>query len=295
RFTYFEDTQELQIMPPLPIHEQPAAHLSKAINKYTDALPYDKLLIDVTMHLNHHIQNKDTTNIPDLHLTVTIQLPEDDSVDDIEIPKPASKWVRECGLSSDYDFMVRKLSGTCDRHHDIDLTLIMAFKERTRWQQPKETSVTAQTLRTSPVLEYKEFIPACINKSLKFGLVIIHSHVWIDISEVQYSVFRRGSDGHFDFNSKNPDTFAEGTLYPTVQMSNVEHVLRGSANVLKGYIVSLMEGMNLEASTIQQVRDSNPTFKPVWGAAVNQISSAIYLTAYCCYLDWCHHKYSKCK
>jgi hypothetical protein len=135
--------------------------------------------------------------------------------------------------------------------------------------------------------------------------------VWIDISEVQYSVFRRGSDGHFDFNSKNPDTFAEGvrlhyrpllitaytlqTLYPMVQMSNVERMLRGSANTLKGYIVSLMEGMNLEASAIQQVRDSNPTFEPVWGAAVNQISSAIYLTAYCRYLDWRHHKYSKRK
>ncbi|KAG2066052.1 hypothetical protein BDR04DRAFT_1160681 [Suillus decipiens] len=65
----------------------------------------------------------------------------------------------------------------------------MVFKERTRWQQPKETSVTAQTLHTSLVLEYEEFIPARINKSLKFGLVIIHSHVWIDISEVRYRLW----------------------------------------------------------------------------------------------------------
>jgi hypothetical protein len=312
RFAYFEDTQELQIMPPLPVHEQPAAHLSKAINKYTDALPYDKLLINVTTHLNHRIQNKDTTNIPDLHLAVTIQPPEDDSADDIEIPKPASKWVGESGLSSDYNFMVRKLSGTCDSHHNINLALIIAFKERTRWHQPKETSVTAQTLRAIPALEYEEFIPARINKSLKFGPVIIHSHSWIDISEVRYSVFRRGTDGHFDFNSRNPDTFAEGvrsvhyhpllitaytlqTLYPTVQMSDVERVLRDGANALKGYIVSLMEGMNLEASAIQLVHESNPTFEPVWGAALNQISSAIYLTAYCRYLDWRHHKYNKRK
>ncbi|KAG1773210.1 hypothetical protein EV702DRAFT_976092 [Suillus placidus] len=285
RFTYFEDTQEFQVMPPLPVHEQPAAHLSKAINRFTDALPYDKLLIDVTIHLNHRIQNKDTTNIPDLHLAITIQPPEDDSVDDMEILKPTSKWVGECGLSSDYNFMVRKLSGTCDGHRDIDLALIMSFKERARWQQPKATSITAQTLHTSPVLEYEEFIPARINKSLKFGPVIIHSHVWIDISEVRYSVFRRGTDGHFDFNSENPDTFAEGvrlhyhpllipayalqTLYPTVQMSDVEHMLRDGANTLKGYIVSLMEGMSLEASAIQLVCESNPMFEPIWGAAVN--------------------------
>jgi hypothetical protein len=78
-------------------------------------------------------------------------------------------------------------------------------------------------------------------------------------------------------------------------MSDVERVLRDGANALKGYIVSLMEGMNLEASAIQLVHESNPTFEPVWGAALNQISSAIYLTAYCRYLDWRHHKYNKRK
>ncbi|KAG1834196.1 hypothetical protein EV424DRAFT_1532424 [Suillus variegatus] len=43
------------------------------------------------------------------------------------------------------------------------------------------------------------------------------------------------------------------------------------------------------------VHESNPVFEPIWGAAVNQISSTIYLTAYCHYLDWHHHKYSKFK
>lgn len=89
--------------------------------------------------------------------------------------------------------------------------------------------------------------------------------------------------------------YALQTLYPVVQMSDVEHMLRDSTNMLKGFIISLMEGMSLEASAIQLVRKSNPMLEPVWKAAVNQISSAIYLTAYCHYLDWRHHKYSKHK
>ncbi|KAG1883114.1 hypothetical protein F4604DRAFT_1678022 [Suillus subluteus] len=271
KFTYFEDTQELQIMPPLPIYEKPAAHISKAINKYIDALPYNKLLIDITVHLNHCIQNKDTTNIPNLHLAITIQPPEDDSADDIEIPKPISKWVGESGLSSDYNFIVQKLSGMCDGHCDIDLTLIMSFKEWTRWQQPKETSITAQTLRMSPTLEYKEFIPAHIKKSLKL---------------VQLSFILICGSTLVRFNT---------TLYPMVQMSDIKHMLRDGTNTLKEYIASLMEGMNLEASATQLVRESNPMFEPIWGAAVNQIYFTIYLTAYCHYLDWHYHKYSKHK
>lgn len=34
-------------------------------------------------------------------------------------------------------------------------------------------------------------------------------------------------------------------------MSDVEHMLKDSGNVLKEYIVSLMEGMSLEVSAIQ--------------------------------------------
>ncbi|KAG1745143.1 hypothetical protein EDD22DRAFT_958543 [Suillus occidentalis] len=287
-FAYFEDTEELQIMPPLPVHEQPAAHLSKAINKFTDTHLYNKLLIDITIHLNHCIQNKDMTNITDLHLAIIIQLPEDNSADEIKISKPASKWVGECGLSLDYEFMVWKLSGTCDGHCNIDLVLIMAFEEWARWQQPKETSITAQTFHTIPPLDYKEFIPTCIKKDLKFGLVNIHSHVWIDISEVRYSIFRRGTDGHFDFNSKNPDMLAEGTLYPTIQMSNVERMLKDGANAEDNQLSHKSKEIG------EKIGGGNVTVT-VWRAAVNQISSSIYLTAYCRYLDWRHHKYSKRK
>ncbi|KAG1720724.1 uncharacterized protein EDB91DRAFT_1021767, partial [Suillus paluster] len=295
KFVYFADTQDLHIMPPLPVHEQPAAHLAKAVNKFTEAIPYDKLLINITMHLNHHIQNKDSTNIPDLHLTVTAQPPEDMESDEMAVAKPVSKWVGECGLSSDMNCMVHKLSITCDGHQDINYALVISFKERAKWQQPKEDNITAQQLHSAPALDYKEFIPLRIKKSSRFGPVELKSHIWIDISEVRYTVYKCGADGHFDFNNKNAATLAEGTLYPTLQMNDVERMLSDAAENLKRYIILLMEGMALEEAAIQSARDSHPVFKPVWMAALNSISSTIYLTAYCRYLDWCNHKYDKQK
>ncbi|KAG1876090.1 hypothetical protein C8R48DRAFT_669292 [Suillus tomentosus] len=271
-------------MPPLPVHEQPATHLAKAINKFTEAIPYDKLLIDATMHLNHRIQNKDTTNIPDLHLTVTAQPQEDLESDEIAVAKSISK-----------NCMIRKLSITCDGHRDIDYAFVVSFEERVKWQQPKEDNIIAQQLHTAPALDYEDFIPSCIKKNLRFGPVEIRSHTWIDIREIRYSVHKRGMDGHFDFNNKNAATFAEGTLYPVLQLDNIERMLDDAAENLKEYIVSLMEGMGLEQSAVQSARDSRPDSTPLGGAAANSISSAIYLTAYCCYLDWRNHKYEKRK
>ncbi|KAG2028451.1 hypothetical protein BDR03DRAFT_988443, partial [Suillus americanus] len=173
-------------MPPLTVHEQPAVHLAKAINKFTESIPYDKIMINITMHLNHHIQNKDSMNILDLHLTVTAQPPEDMESDEMPVAKPVSKWVGECGLSLDMNCMVHKLSITCDSHQDIDYAFITSFKEQAQWQQPKEDNINAQQLHSASTLDYEEFIPSCIKKSLKFGLAEIKSHIWIDISEVCY-------------------------------------------------------------------------------------------------------------
>ncbi|KAG1742056.1 hypothetical protein EDB19DRAFT_1598119, partial [Suillus lakei] len=295
RFVYLADTQDLHIVPPLPIHEQLAAHLVKAINKFTEAIPYDKLLINITMHLNHHIQNKDSTNIPDLHLTITAQLPEDMESDEMVIAKLVSKWVGECGFSLDMNCMVHKLSITCDGHQDINYTLIISFKEQAKWHQPKEENIPAKQLHSASALDYEEFIPPRIKKSLRFGLVELKSHIWIDISKIHYTVYKHGTDGHFDFDNKNTATFAEGTLYPTLQMDDIEQMLSDTAESLKGYIILLMEGMVLEEAAIQSVCDSRPTFEPVWMAALNSISSTIYLTAYCRYLDWRNHKYDKRK
>ncbi|KAG1786734.1 uncharacterized protein HD556DRAFT_1449392 [Suillus plorans] len=143
------------------------------------------------------------------------------------------------------------------------------------WHQPKEDSHASKVLRAGPTIHYEDFIPHQIKKSLKFGLVSIHSHVWIDVSEVRYTVFKCGADGHFDFNSKNSEMFAEG--------------------VRSFSVLSLMEGMGLEESLIRSAGESRPVWDPMWEAAVNQISTAVYLTAYCCYVDWHHHKYKKRK
>lgn len=200
-------------MAPLPIHEQPTTHLFKAITKYTDTIPYDKHLIDVTLHLNHRMQNKDFTNIPDLQLSVAVHPPENDEDDDeaeIEIPRPVIKWVGECGLSSDDNSMIRKLRLMTNSSGETEYALMISLRERSKWQQPKDNSLASKVLRTSPTMDYEDFIPRCIKRSLRFGPVIIQSHVWIDVCEVRYTVFKHGADSHFDFNSKNVETFTEG-------------------------------------------------------------------------------------
>jgi hypothetical protein len=42
-----------------------------------------------------------------------------------------------------------------------------------------------------------------------FGPVIVESHTWIHVKEIKYTVFERGTDGHFNFSHQA----AEGVRY----------------------------------------------------------------------------------
>ncbi|KAG1771691.1 hypothetical protein EV702DRAFT_1201868 [Suillus placidus] len=193
------------------------------------------------------MHNKEFTNIPDLQLLFAVHPLEDDKDDEakIEILRPVNKWVGECGLSSDDNSMIRKLRIMIDSSGETDYALMISLRERSRWHQPKDDSLASQVLCASPTVDYKDFIPHHIKKSLKFGPVTIQSHIWIDMCE------------------QETEMFAEGTIYPEIKMGDVERMLSEAAKSLKDYIISLMEEMGLEEPAIWSVHESHPVWDPM--------------------------------
>jgi hypothetical protein len=92
-----------------------------------------------------------------------------------------------------------------DSDQNIDLALMISVRE-TRWRPPNSSA--AKTFRSQPQLDYDDFIPA-LDPNTMFGPVVVKSHNWIHVKEIRYTVFERGTDGHFNFSSKA----AEGVRY----------------------------------------------------------------------------------
>jgi len=78
-------------------------------------------------------------------------------------------------------------------------------------------------------------------------------------------------------------------------MSDVEQKLKQAAERLKLNLIVLMEEMGADALAVQRARESHPVFNPKWGAACNQMSTAVCLSAYFRYLDWYSNKHGKRK
>jgi hypothetical protein len=191
-------------MSPLPVHEQPTCHIHNAIYSFTHEIPYNEEHINVTVHTNHRLQNKGTvTHIPDLQVTICRY-----SVTGAgKRQRPIVKWIGECGFSSDDGSMIRKLREMTDNDQNIDLALMISVREG-RFRQPKDGSIAAKAFRSQPPLDYDDFIPS-LDRDTMFGPVIVESHTWIHVKEIKYTVFERGTDGHFNFSHQA----AEGVRY----------------------------------------------------------------------------------
>jgi len=103
--------------------------------------------------------------------------------------------------------MIRKLREMTDNDQNIDLALMISVREG-RWRQPKDGSIAAKAFRSQPPLDYDDFIPS-LDRNTMFGPVVVESHTWIHVKEIRYTVFERGTDGHFNFSHHA----AEGVHY----------------------------------------------------------------------------------
>ncbi|KAG0700552.1 hypothetical protein DFH29DRAFT_876536 [Suillus ampliporus] len=130
-----------------------------------------------------------------------------------------------------------------------------------------------------------------------YGPVVVGGHTWLKLKAVRITFFSKDeASGKFHFNLRDPAHYAEGTLIPDVDMTNVDRLLNTSAVNLKAEIITIMEGFGLEQSMIDKARNSKPELLLNWSAAAMQMSSTICNTAYFCYFNWFIYKYNnKCK
>jgi hypothetical protein len=126
-----------------------------------------------------------------------------------------SKWVCECGLSSDEEIMMRKVKCMV-AHEPIDLALVISISDNSKgnleWCPPEEDADSAIALRSRPRIEYKDFYAAAACGNL-LGPIVVEGVNWFGDLHFRCSIFLRGEDGNFDLDNRDPVCFAKGVCY----------------------------------------------------------------------------------
>ncbi|EGO01404.1 hypothetical protein SERLA73DRAFT_176667 [Serpula lacrymans var. lacrymans S7.3] len=289
KLTYFPDTRELFVMCPYPIHERPIAHLCASLHHFIHGIEHDQTLVEVQVLTNHRIHSDDITAIPDLQV-VTIPYPLN------SVGQPETLWVGEVGFAQHKNAMVRKLKMVLKETPSIGLILLVVIRETEKWSSPSENSSTAIALRKKPKMSFREFCPSRREIGI-FGPVVVEGFSWLNVEVIEYHVFKRGQHDNapIDLETTDPANTASGTLYPTRDMTRVEHLLREGAQSIKSAIIRHLEDLKVDQAEVDNVHASHPELELNWDRIQTHMSNAIYSTAHFRYADWYDRKFIKRK
>ncbi|KAJ8589285.1 hypothetical protein M405DRAFT_862282 [Rhizopogon salebrosus TDB-379] len=237
RGTYFEDTEELVIMAPNDIQSLLISDLRAYVNSFLHDMKLDWHTARVDA-LSYLPSMSPFGIFPEMQVVVSDFWRNDPDRDS------KSKWVCECGLSSDEEIgQMYGCPGT-NRSRSGDLH-IGQLEEQLGMVPPEEDADSAIALRSRPRMEYKDFYAAAAGGNYLGRLSS-----------------RALTDGNFDLDNRDPVCFAKGTLYPTMHMDDIMCKLQLGAQRLKESIISVMEEMGEEEFKLQGVRDSKPELEP---------------------------------
>ncbi|KAG0695547.1 hypothetical protein DFH29DRAFT_1005365 [Suillus ampliporus] len=291
---YFPDTQEVEIMSPSPVHETIITWLQKCFITYSSQIGHNNQYIDTQFFTNNWLPNEESSQqVPDIMGVVHC-------VDQFGNDKSFIWWLVEVGFSQSDASIMCKFGHMVKNNSDIKMLIRVLIDEDGTFQGPEEHTQVMKLLRKSRSWmnceKFKSLVPPKTSDTM-YGPVVVGGHTWLKLKAVRIMVFLKDEGlGKFQFNSRDPTHYAEGTLIPDVDMTNMDHLLNTSTANLKAKIITIMEGFRLKQSMIDKARNSKPELLLNWSAAAMQMSSAVCDTAYFRYLDWFNYKYNnKCK
>ncbi|KAH7904064.1 hypothetical protein BJ138DRAFT_1186755 [Hygrophoropsis aurantiaca] len=264
-------------MTPYPIHEEPVMIFDAPFHSVIAQIGHDPMAITVKVNLNSTIISSSDETVPDLQTTI-------ERYDAEAEPGDIPIWVGESGFSSYEKAMKERLCTIASDNPSVELVFMVSIKEKGRSHPTIEVNEEAQALRAGPQLSPIAF-RAPHGSEPSFGPVIVGGMNWISIREIRYTVYMRGTDGTFNFDTPDAN-FAQGTMYPDVKMDAIDAILQRGVEKFKSSIIDAMRAAHGRDEFIQGALQSTPTLNMDWKAAQLRLSAAVYRSAYCRYRKW---------
>ncbi|KAL4068363.1 hypothetical protein V8B97DRAFT_2024919 [Scleroderma yunnanense] len=194
RLTFFPGSQRLMVSSPSPIHESILVVIISDIDGTLRII----LVPQITLPRpgsSHYFEEDSICGIPDLSI--------------IMYGKGGEEGI--CVLDRD---VMRKLKAYVCDHPDLLVVGKILMKQTTRYRSPGLKASVARQLRSSELMTHGKWSNNYGNNQ-EFAEIVVDGHTWFSLSSVEIHVW-------VDLNCPDGNGYASGTLFPTVDLDNVD-------------------------------------------------------------------------
>ncbi|KAL4069360.1 hypothetical protein J3A83DRAFT_4250782 [Scleroderma citrinum] len=202
RLTFFPGSQRLMVSSPSPIHESILVVIISDIDGTLRIIPVPQITLP-RPGSSHYFEEDSICGIPDLSI--------------IMYGKGGEEGIRV----PDRDVMRKLKAYVCD-HPDLLVVGKILMKQTTRYRSPGLKASVARQLRSSELMTHGKWSNNYGNNQ-EFAEIVVDGHTWFSLSSVEIHVWvRQHGDPKVDLNCPDGNGYASGTLFPTVDLDNVD-------------------------------------------------------------------------
>ncbi|KAI6013293.1 hypothetical protein EDC04DRAFT_2904708 [Pisolithus marmoratus] len=249
RLTYFPNSQRLMVSSPSAAHESVLHAIMKGLDHILDTIPLSKSSVTCQMMTAHSVDTVSVEAVPDLTVMMCTKAGQ--------AGRPI--WLMECAFSQSDHNVMRKLNTYVQ---DIPSVLVVGkilIKQAEKYRSPGSNCSIAPRLRSSDLMTMDEWTgDVGVDE---YAHVVVDGHTWFLLSSVEIHLWmRQPGKPWIEMNDLNGDGYAFGTLYPTVDLDNINSAFqRGLERVKEVILLHLDTASNLDRQLHDLVARTNVT------------------------------------
>ncbi|KAG0697282.1 hypothetical protein DFH29DRAFT_878817 [Suillus ampliporus] len=277
RLTFLSDKSLLIAEMALPLHEVGVTFLGSELS-LMGGIPFDKCLVTVIVDTNCRLMKKLDGRRQVRHVALG-----------------------ECALSQNADDLHKKFEFEVASNPEVELVVKLKVDEGNGYESPDPTS-DAYKLLVSPKFnqDSKTLIPSAeshlslddftylMDTSAPSSSVVVAGHTWCNINAVHFQVWVRGNTP-IDIDVDDGPDVAHGTLFPDINMENVDNMIKRGLGRMCDRLAALLEVLDpqFDASPIRQHELMFPVALH-WDHCRDNFMIAAEETAHARYIEWYH-------
>ncbi|KAI6027237.1 hypothetical protein EDC04DRAFT_2717797 [Pisolithus marmoratus] len=278
RLIFFLNSQLLMVSSPSLAHKSILTVIMRNLGSVLSDSPVEGT-VDCQVYANSYVKGPSVCFILDLLMCM-----HSDNTLCLSCPL----WLMECAFTQTDCDVMHKLCAYINNNPTLLVIGKILLKQATPYCSPGLNGSIVKKLQLSGLLTQAEW-RHCLGDINDITQVIIDGHTWFSLSSAKIHLWMwQPGDFKLDIDHQEGDGYAFGTLYPTINLSDIDKAFQCGLDLVKEAVVpELNQLADVEQAMIHSMEDWTP---PPCTLDQRTLLTALvhgaHTTAYDCYHNW---------
>lgn len=160
----------------------------------------------------------------------------------------------------------------------------LLIKQGQQYHSPGSKGSAASRLRLSDLMTQEEWTSRLGDE---FEQIVDDGHTWLSLSSVEIHIWtRQAGNSKIELSDTDGNGYAFGTLFPTVNLGDINHAFQRGLELVKGRVLAELESINADRALFDRAAAWSPPCPLESATLRSAFEYGVWAMAYDRYAHW---------